>query len=220
MGTTISSSAQRSSAISAHRETSSQRSENTDRPFPIEHIPCPRCEYDLYRITEFPTTCPECGGTFAYDQLLAPWRLVRRDRACYLVSTLGLLGGVLLAGLSWNPGSGCLLAGLIPFFGLCFGYAEPRRAWRWPTTMLVTLLITGAVADLSNYGGRSDQPLAVSLPTAMLLPLVLSYVLLNAGSTLCRTERMKLDEALAREIADAATPLSTPGPQAHDQSTR
>ncbi len=78
--------------------------------------------------------------------------------------------------------------------------------------MLVTLLITGAVVDLSNYGGRSDQPLAVALPTAMLLPLVLSYVLANVGSTLCRTERMKLDEALAREIAEESRKTAASNP--------
>lgn len=123
---------------------------------------------------------------------------------CYLVSTLGLLGGVLLAGLSWNPGSGCLLAGLIPFFGLCLGYAEPRRAWRWPTTMLVALIVAGLVVDFSDYGGRSMEPLSLGLPSVLFVPLVLSYILANVGATLCRTERMKLDEALAREIAESA----------------
>ncbi|MCC6360980.1 MAG: hypothetical protein IT450_19750 [Phycisphaerales bacterium] len=165
---------------------------------PIEHIPCPRCEYDLYRITEFPTVCPECGGTFTYDQLLAPWRLVRRDRACYLVSTLGLLAALLLAGATADRGGFCLLTGLIPFGGLCLGYAEPRKVWRWPTTMLVTLMIVGAVAEISSGDVGSGPPLALVAPTVLILPLVLSFVLANVGSTLCRTERMKLDEALAR----------------------
>lgn len=170
---------------------------------PIEHIPCPRCDYDLYRITEFPTTCPECGGTFTYDQLLAPWRLIRRDRGCYLVSSLGLLGALLLGGATADHGGFCLMMGLIPFAGLCLGYAEPRKAWRWPMTMLVTLMITGAIFDRSSYVGRTGQPLTLGLPTAMFVPLVLSFILANVGATLCRTERMKLDEALAREIAEA-----------------
>ncbi|MCC6359117.1 MAG: hypothetical protein IT450_10250 [Phycisphaerales bacterium] len=130
---------------------------------------------------------------------------MRRDRACYLVATIIGVVVLLLAVVGGQDANVCLLTGLMPFGGLCLGYAEPRKAWRWPTTMLATLMITGAAIEISSGDAGAGPPLGLVHPTVLVVPLVLSFILANIGSTLCRTERMKLDEALAREISEASS---------------
>lgn len=126
-----------------------------------DHIPCVRCEYDLYGLSPV-TSCPECGSSLTpsldkYRLYFAPSRIIRQVNRC-LIAWLLLAAVWVVSGLisSWTPppprihltkGWVLLIASIILPFALCV-YALKCRRTRFRVFLLL-LVIASCVACLT-----------------------------------------------------------------------